>query len=458
MKAAGIKQSPQPLRRTKSMSEHCAIVIGAGLAGCEAAWQLAVRGIRVRLIEMKPGRKSPAHHSDQLAELVCSNSFRGDRLTNAVGLLKEEMRIMGSLIMQCADETRVPAGGALAVDRDSFSATVTNRIISHPMIELIREEAVSVPNDPVIIATGPLTSDALAEAIRQLPGLDTLNFYDAAAPIVFRESLNENKMFRLSRYNRGSDYLNAPMTEEEYTVFIRELISAETAEIHGFEEKRVFEGCMPIESMAKRGFMVPAFGPMKPVGLKDPRTGREPFAVVQLRQDNASDTMYNIVGFQTRLKFPEQKRVFGLIPGLENAEYARYGVMHRNTFLNSPGFLNASFEMIGRKGCFFAGQITGVEGYVESAASGLVAGITLAAELNEKEIPVFPTYTALGAMGRHVSTKDPNFQPMNCSFGLIDPLPVIPGQKRIRKKEERYQAIAERALSCIRELSRQTGG
>ena len=440
------------------MSERCAAVIGAGLAGCEASWQLAERGIRVKLTEMKPVRMSPAHHSDQLAELVCSNSFRGDRLTNAVGLLKEEMRVMGSLIMRCADETRVPAGGALAVDRDSFSALVTRRIAEHPLIELSRDEAVSIPEGPVIIATGPLTSDAMSEAIRAFPCLDTLNFYDAAAPIVYRESLDEGKLFRLSRYNRGNDYLNAPMTEAEYTVFIRELVNAETAEIHGFEENRVFEGCMPIESMAKRGFMVPAFGPMKPVGLIDPRTGREPFAVVQLRQDNASDTMYNIVGFQTRLKFPEQKRVFGLIPGLENAEYARYGVMHRNTFLNSPGFLNASFEVIRRKQCFFAGQITGVEGYVESAASGLVAGITLAAELNGSEIPVFPTYTALGAMGRHVSTPDPDYQPMNCAFGLIDPLPVLPGQKRIRKKEERYQAVADRALACIRELSRQTGG
>ena len=440
------------------MSECRATVIGAGLAGCEAAWQLAQRGVRVRLTEMKPCMMSPAHHSDHLAELVCSNSFRSDRLTNAVGLLKEEMRIMGSLIMSCADATRVPAGGALAVDRDAFSLLVTKKVSEHPLIELKREEAISVPEGPVIIATGPLTSDAMSDAISSLPGLNTLNFYDAAAPIVYRESLNENKLFRLSRYNRGNDYLNAPMTEAEYTAFIQALITADTAEIHGFEEKRVFEGCMPIESMAKRGFMVPAFGPMKPVGLIDPRTGREPFAVVQLRQDNVSDTMYNIVGFQTRLKFPEQRRVFGMIPGLENAEYARYGVMHRNTFLNSPGFLNASFEMISRKQCFFAGQITGVEGYVESAASGLVAGMSLAAELNGRDVPVFPAYTALGAMGRHVSTPVSDYQPMNCSFGLIDPLPVIPGQKRIRKKEERYQAIAERALSCIREISNRTGG
>ena len=440
------------------MTDLHATVIGAGLAGCESAWQLAKRGIRVRLIEMKPGKKTPAHHSDNLAELVCSNSFRGDRITNAVGLLKEEMRIMDSLIIHSADATRVPAGGALAVDRESFSEAVTKAIAEHPLIDLVSEEASSIPDGPVIIATGPLTSDKMSEAISSIPGLGTLNFYDAAAPIVFRESLNEDQMFRMSRYNRGNDYLNAPLTEQEYTVFIHELIAAETAEVHGFEENRVFEGCMPIESMAKRGFMVPAFGPMKPVGLIDPRTGKEPFAVVQLRQDNTSDTMYNIVGFQTRLKFPEQKRVFGLIPGLEKAEYARYGVMHRNTFLNSPGFLNASFEMVDRKQCFFAGQITGVEGYVESAASGLVAGISLAAELNGTERPVFPTCTAVGALGRHVSTPNPNFQPMNCSFGLIDPIPVLPGQKRIRKKEERYQAIAERALNCIREIRKKTGG
>jgi methylenetetrahydrofolate--tRNA-(uracil-5-)-methyltransferase len=441
-----------------SRTERRATVIGAGLAGCEAAWQLAERGVRVCLIEMKPGRMSPAHHTDQLAELVCSNSFRGDRLSNAVGLLKEEMRVLNSLIMRCADQTRVPAGGALAVDRDSFSLTVTRFITGHPFIELIREEAVSIPEGPVIIATGPLTSDAFADAIRALPGLKTLNFYDAAAPIVIKESLDEEKLFRLSRYDRGNDYLNAPLTQEEYTVFIQELISAETAEVHGFEEKKVFEGCMPIESMAKRGFMVPAFGPMKPVGLIDPRTGKEPFAVVQLRQDNASDTMYNLVGFQTRLKFGEQKRVFGLIPGLEHAEFARFGVMHRNTFLNSPGFLSANFEMIGRKQCFFAGQMTGVEGYVESAGSGLVAGMTLAAELNGKPVPVFPPSTALGAMGRHVSTPNPDFQPMNCSFGLIDPLPVIPGTRIIRKKQERYEAVSLRALEIIRQIDQQTGG
>ena len=435
------------------MSEPHACVIGAGLAGCEAAWQLAMKGIHVNLFEMKPEKMSPAHHSDLFAELVCSNSFRGDQLTNAVGLLKEEMRMMGSLIMQCADQTRVPAGGALAVDRKRFSELVTNRINDHPQITVIRKESDEIPDGPVIIATGPLTSEAMTDAISRILGPSTLNFYDAAAPIVMKESLDQKKLFRLSRYNRGNDYLNAPMNEEEYLAFIRELIEADTAEIHGFEEKKVFEGCMPIESMAKRGFMVPAFGPMKPVGLTDPRTGKEPFAVVQLRQDNAEDTMYNLVGFQTRLKFSEQKRVFGMIPGLEHAEFARYGVMHRNTFLNSPGFLNSRFEMISRQECYFAGQMTGVEGYVESAASGLVAGVSLAYQLREKDPPIFPSFTALGAMGKHVSTPNADFQPMNCNFGMIDPLPHLPGQKRIRKKQERYQAVSERAISYIREIA-----
>lgn len=440
------------------MTDLAATVIGGGLAGCEASWQLAERGIRVRLIEMKPARRSPAHHSDQLAELVCSNSFRSDRLTNAVGLLKEEMRMLGSLIMKCADATRVPAGGALAVDREGFAKRVTESIQNHPNIQILREEADTVPEGPAIIATGPLTSDALSGAIARLPGLSTLNFFDAAAPIVTKESLDEHRLFRLSRYNRGSDYLNAPLNEEEYGTFIRELLGAETAPVHGFEESMVFEGCMPIESMARRGFMVPAFGPMKPVGLADPRTGKEPFAVVQLRQDNASDTLYNLVGFQTRLKFGEQKRVFRLIPGLEAAEFARYGVMHRNTFLKSPGFLNSRFGVIGREGLYFAGQITGVEGYVESAGSGLVAGMSLAAEMNGVPAAEFPSCTALGSLGKHVSTPNRDFQPMNCTFGMIDPLPFVPGQKRIRKKAEKYEAVAARALEAIREIASQNGG
>ena len=435
------------------MSDLRAAVAGGGLAGCEAAWQLAERGVRVTLLEMKPEKRSPAHSSPNLAELVCSNSLRSDRLSNAVGLLKEEMRRLGSLILRCADETRVPAGGALAVDREGFSRLVTERIAAHPLIDLIPGEVTEIPEGPVIIATGPLTSDALAEAIARLPGLSTLHFYDAAAPIVTKESLNMDRVFRQSRYGRGDDYLNCPMTEEEYYHFLRELKDAETAEVHGFEEKSVFEGCMPIESMARRGDLVPAFGPMKPVGLVDPATGKEPFAVVQLRQDDANDTLYNLVGFQTRLRFPEQKRVFGLIPGLENAVFARYGVMHRNTFLNSPGFLNERFEMISKPMCYFAGQMTGVEGYVESAASGLVAGISLACQLLGKTPPVFPPFTALGAMGRYVSTPNRDFQPMNCSFGLIDPLPVLPGRKKIRKKQERYEAVAARSLEFIDTLN-----
>lgn len=433
-------------------------VIGAGLAGCEAAWQLVRRGIPVTLIEMKPDHQTPAHHTAEFAELVCSNSFRGERLSSAVGLLKAEMRMLDSVIMRCADASRVPAGDALAVDRVGFSRRVTDFLCSHPLITVEHREAWEIPDGPVIIATGPLTSPVLSDTISRLPGLSTLNFYDAAAPIVLRDSLDETKMFRLSRYGRGTDYLNCPMTEDEYNAFIDALLSAETAEIHGFEETGVFEGCMPIESMARRGRMVPAFGPMKPVGLRDPRTGKEPFAVVQLRQDDAGETMYNIVGFQTRLRFPEQRRVFGLIPGLEHAAYARYGVMHRNTFLMSPGFLNHRFEMIRRPLCYFAGQMTGVEGYVESAGSGLVAGKSLAAQILGEEPVSFPGFTALGAMGRYISTPNRNFQPMNCTFGIIDPLPVVPGQKKIRDKQARYEAVSERSLQYIRSLTHESGG
>ncbi len=439
------------------MPDRGAAVIGAGLAGSEAAWQLAQRGIPVTLYEMKPGKSGPAHHSPLFAELVCSNSLRSDRLTNAVGLLKEEMRQCGSLIMAAADRARVPAGGALAVDRDRFSGYVTEQLRHHPMVTVAEEEITAIPEGPVIIATGPLTSDALAEAIAALPGLATLNFYDAAAPIVTADSIDMDRVFRQSRYDRGSDYLNCPMDQEQYNAFVDALLTAETAEVHGFEENRVFEGCMPVESMAKRGRMVLAFGPLKPVGLTDPRTGREPFAAVQLRQDDAAGTLYNLVGFQTRLKFPEQRRVFGMIPGLENAVFARYGVMHRNTFLQSPGFLNRNFEMITRPGCFFAGQMTGVEGYVESAASGLVAGKALAAELLGETPTEWPSFTAMGAMGRYVSTPNRNFQPMNCAFGLIDPLPVDAEHKRIRKKADRYQAISDRSLRWFRERNRDSG-
>ena len=428
-------------------------VLGGGLAGCEAAWQLAQRGIPVRLYEMKPGKKSPAHHLDTMAELVCSNSLRSDRLTNAVGLLKAEMRLLDSLIMRVADETAVPAGGALAMDRDHFSEGIDRAIRQHPLITVIPEEVTEIPAEgTVIIATGPLTSDGLSETIARMQGLSTLHFYDAAAPIVTADSLDMDKVFRMSRYDRGEDYLNCPMTQEEYFAFVHALQTAETAEVHGFEEKAVFEGCMPIESMAKRGDMVIAFGPCKPVGLKDPRTDKEPFAVVQLRQDNENATLYNIVGFQTRLRFPEQRRVFGMIPGLENAEFARYGVMHRNTFLNSPGFLDDTYRVIAEPRLSFAGQITGVEGYVESAASGLLAGLSAAYREKGQEPPHFSGKTAIGAMGRYVSSPNSRFQPMNCAFGLIDQLEVAPGEKRIRNKQLRYEAISERALAEVRQI------
>ncbi len=428
-------------------------VLGGGLAGCEAAWQLAQRGIPVRLYEMKPGKKSPAHHLDTMAELVCSNSLRSDRLTNAVGLLKAEMRLLDSLIMRVADETAVPAGGALAVDRDHFSEGIDRAIRQHPLITVIPEEVTEIPAEgTVIIATGPLTSDGLSETIARMQGLSTLHFYDAAAPIVTADSLDMDKVFRMSRYDRGEDYLNCPMTQEEYFAFVHALQTAETAEVHGFEEKAVFEGCMPIESMAKRGDMVIAFGPCKPVGLKDPRTDKEPFAVVQLRQDNENATLYNIVGFQTRLRFPEQRRVFSMIPGLENAEFARYGVMHRNTFLNSPGFLDDTYRVIAEPRLSFAGQITGVEGYVESAASGLLAGLSAAYREKGQEPPHFSGKTAIGAMGRYVSSPNSRFQPMNCTFGLIDQLEVAPGEKRIRNKQLRYEAISERALAEVRQI------
>ncbi|MBR2943225.1 MAG: methylenetetrahydrofolate--tRNA-(uracil(54)-C(5))-methyltransferase (FADH(2)-oxidizing) TrmFO [Clostridia bacterium] len=424
-----------------------ATVIGAGLAGCEAAWHLASRGIPVTLIEMKPDRYTPAYHSAGFAELVCSNSLRSDQLTNAVGLLKEEMRQLSSLIMKAADATRVPAGGALAVDREAFSRYVTEAVENHPLITVERREVTQLPAENAVIATGPLTSDALAEEIAKLPGLETLNFYDAAAPIVSGESLNMDKVFRAGRYGRGDDYLNCPMNREEYEAFYQALLTAEKAEVHGFDGKQVFEGCMPIEVMASRGEMVMAFGPMKPVGLVDPRTGREPYAAVQLRAENNEGTMYNLVGFQTRLKWGEQKRVFSMIPGLENAEFLRYGVMHRNTFLHSPGFLDANYQMISRPGVYFAGQMTGVEGYVESASSGMVAGISLARQLLGKEPVDFTRLTAIGALAHHVAQATGDFQPMNANFGLIAPI-----EKRIRNKQERYGQIAARALDVIEAL------
>ena len=421
-----------------------ATVIGAGLAGCEAAWQLASRGIAVTLIDMKPERFTPAHHSAGFAELVCSNSLRSDQLTNAVGLLKEEMRQLGSLILKAADATRVPAGGALAVDREAFSKYVTDAVENHPLITVERREVTKLPEENAVIATGPLTSDALAEEIAKLPGLATLNFYDAAAPIVSGDSLDMTKVFRAGRYGRGDDYLNCPMNREEYEAFYQALLSAEAAEVHGFDGKQVFEGCMPIEVMASRGEMVMAFGPMKPVGLTDPRTGREPYAAVQLRAENNEGTMYNLVGFQTRLKWGEQKRVFSMIPGLENAEFLRYGVMHRNTFLHSPGFLDQNYQMIARPGVYFAGQMTGVEGYVESASSGMVAGISLARQMLHKEPVDFTQLTAIGGLAHHVAHASGDFQPMNANFGLIAAFP-----KKIRNKQERYGQIAARALDVI---------
>ena len=420
-------------------------VIGAGLAGCEAAWQLAKRGVPVTLLEQKPQNHSPAHHSPLFAELVCSNSLRSDRLQNAVGLLKEEMRRMDSLVLSAADRARVPAGGALAVDRDTFSGYITETLKNHPLVTVENREVTEIPESPAIIATGPLTSDAMADAIAAMPEVSTLNFYDAAAPIVTAESLDMTKVYRASRYGRGGDYLNCPMSREEYDAFVRELLSAETAPIHGFEEKKVFEGCMPVESMARRGQMVLAFGPLKPVGLPDPRTGKDPYAVVQLRQDDAAGTLYNLVGFQTRLKFPEQKRVFGMIPGLENAEFARYGVMHRNTFLNSPGLLDCHYQMISRPGLYFAGQMTGVEGYVESAASGMVAGICCALQQQGSPLPDFPRTTALGALAHYVSSPNSAFQPMNVTYGIMEGWP----EKVRGGKQARYEKIAQRALETV---------
>lgn len=427
------------------MPETRVQVIGAGLAGCEAADRLTRYGIGVDLYEMKPQKHSPAHKTDTFAELVCSNSLRSDRIENAVGLLKEEMRVLDSLIMECADRTRVPAGGALAVDREGFSNLVTERIRSNPRIHIIQEECDTVPDAPCIIATGPLTREPLCASIEKMTGRN-LHFYDAAAPVVTRESLDDAYVFRASRYDRGADYLNCPMTREEYGAFYRALITAETVPLHEFETPRVFEGCMPVEIMAKRGEMTLAYGPMKPVGLST--EGKRPFAVVQLRQDNAEGTLYNIVGFQTNLKFGEQKRIFGMIPGLAHAEYARYGVMHRNTFLNSPGFLNENYMVRQKEGLYFAGQITGVEGYVESAASGLLAAIQLGRFLKGLPDIGFPATTAIGALGHYVSDYCGNdFQPMNITFGIMDQMPNAP-----RSKKERYAAIAERALDTVKAI------
>ena len=421
-------------------------VVGAGLAGSEAAWQLAQRGVAVELYEMKPQKMTPAHHADTFAELVCSNSFRGDRLENAVGLLKEELRRLGSLILTCAEATRVEAGGCLAVDRQGFSRMVTDKIRSHPNITVVEEELTQVPEGPVIIATGPLTSDALSEAIGAYFGEDYLHFYDAAAPLVTAESVDMTKAWWQSRYDRGTpDYVNCSMNKEEYEAFVRELVSAQEAEVHGFEDKNVFEGCMPVEVMARRGHDTLRFGPLKPVGLIDPATGKEPYAVVQLRQDNSAKSIYNLVGFQTHLKFPEQKRVFSMIPALRNAEFVRYGVMHRNTFLQSPKLLDRFYRDRRNPLVAFAGQMTGVEGYVESAASGFLAAVAMAAQVQGRPLPEFPKETAIGALSLYISDENiTHFQPMNVNFSIISPL----GQ-RIRKKAEKNLAIANRSLEII---------
>ena len=424
-------------------------VIGAGLAGSEAAWQLAQRGIQVELIEMKPVKMTPAHHSENFGEWVCSNSLRGDRLENAVGLLKEELRRCGSLIMECALATRVEAGGCLAVDRDGFAAMVTEKIRNHPNISITAEEVTKVPEGPVIIATGPLTSDALSQAIGDYFGTDYLHFFDAAAPLVTAESINMDLAWWQSRYDRGTpDYINCAMDKAQYEAFVKELVAAEEAPVHGFEDKNVFEGCMPVEVMARRGFETLRYGPLKPVGLRDPNTGKEPYAVVQLRQDNAAKSVFNLVGFQTHLKFGEQKRVFSMIPALKDAEFVRYGVMHQNTFLQSPKLLDRYYADRRNPLVAFAGQMTGVEGYVESSASGFLAAVAMAAKVQGRPIPEFPRTTAIGALGLYISDESiENFQPMNVNFSIISPL-----EQRIRKKAEKNLAIANRSLEVIDEL------
>ena len=437
------------------MNNTAVTVIGAGLAGCEAAWQLANAGIKVRLCEMKPAKYTPAHKYSGFAELVCSNSLKASRVNSAAGLLKEEMRRLGSLTVPCAVETAVPAGGALAVDRTLFSDLVTEKIHSHPNIEICSGEVTEIPEGNVIIASGPLTSDALAESIKKLSG-GYLSFYDAAAPIVTFESINMERAFFGARYGRGDDdYINCPFTKEEYLEFYNAIVSAESAPLHDFDAPQelhnkndsftVYEGCMPIEVLAKRGEETMRYGAMKPVGLNDPVTNRRPYAVVQLRKENSSGTMYNIVGFQTNLKFGEQKRVFSLIPGLENAEFVRYGVMHRNSFLNSPKLLDADFSLRSDRRIFFAGQITGVEGYMESAASGIMAGINMTRKLSGKDSLILPTDTMIGALSHYISDESvTDFQPMGANMGILPPCPT-----RIKDKQERYRIVAEAALTSL---------
>ena len=422
-------------------------VIGAGLAGSEAAYQLAERGIKVNLIEMRPVKQTPAHHTDKFAELVCSNSLRGNALTNGVGVLKEEMRRLDSLIIAAADKARVPAGGALAVDRHDFAGYITDTLKNHPNVTVLNKEIHSIPEGHTIIATGPLTTEHLAKEIVEITGKDQLYFYDAAAPIIEKDSIDMDKVYLKSRYDKGeAAYLNCPMTEEEFNRFYDAVLEAEVAPVNEFEKEKYFEGCMPFEVMAGRGHKTLLFGPMKPVGLEDPKTGKRPYAVVQLRQDDAAGTLYNIVGFQTHLKWGAQKEVIQLIPGLENVDIVRYGVMHRNTFINSPDVLNEKYELKGHDNLYFAGQMTGVEGYVESAASGLVAGINLAHKILDKGEVIFPRETMIGSMAYYIShaKNEKNFQPMNANFGLLPSL-----EKRIKDKKERYETQAKRALEYL---------
>jgi len=445
-------------------------VIGGGLAGCEAAYQIAKRGIKVKLYEMKPAKFSPAHSNENLAEIVCSNSFKSNLMTNACGLLKEELRMLDSLLIKIADENSVPAGQALAVDREKFSKVVTAKIKSNPNIELINEEVTKLNLDEInIIATGPLTSDNLFQNICDLIGNNELYFYDAAAPIIDRDSINMNIAFYGDRYsqekkrdetieewrirqnNLEKSYINLPMNKEEYENFWKELVNAEVAKLHDFEKKEIFEGCMPVEVMAKRGIDTLRYGPLKPVGFDDPRTGRRPHALVQLRQDDSSATMYNIVGFQTNLKFGEQKRVFSMIPGLENSEFVKYGVMHRNTFINSTKILDNAFKMKENENIYFAGQITGVEGYVESIASGLAAGINVSKKMLGEEKIVFPKDTMIGALINYISTENDKFQPMNANFGILPELEI-----KIKDKRERYRLLAEKSIKNMKKLLNNT--
>lgn len=421
-------------------------VIGAGLAGSEAAWQAAKAGVAVNLYEMRPKKTTEAHHTNNFAELVCTNSLRGNNLTNAVGVLKEEMRRLNSVIISSADQTAVPAGGALAVDRDDFSELVTKRVKEHPLVTVIEEEITEIPEGITVIATGPLTSEPLSKAIQAFNGSEGFYFYDAAAPIIDKSTIDMDKVYLKSRYDKGeAAYLNCPMNEEEFYAFREALVNAEVAPLKEFEKEKFFEGCMPIEVMASRGPKTMLFGPMKPVGLEDPKTGKRPYAVIQLRQDNAAASLYNIVGFQTHLKWGEQKRVFRMIPGLEQAEFVRYGVMHRNSFMNSPELLQQTYQSRKRDDLFFAGQMTGVEGYVESAASGLVAGINAAKLAKGEEPIIFPQETTIGSMAYYIThAEGKHFQPMNANFGLLPELP-----ERIKDKKSRYEALANRALTAL---------